>query len=397
MKLKHLYLIFGLYIYIYNNAQNLIPNSSFEAHFDCSYTGIESSSPWCGINSVAYLNACMTGSLSVPTQSWSPGYPSYQVPHLGNAYASFGYIWPTITANSRYPHVPLLDTLKAGTIYCVTYYISLWNDCRFSSDKFGALFTATPFNCAAGSQNLYTGYTPQVVSTPGVLYDDTLNWMEVSGAFTATGTEAYLTIGNFFPNAQHTYSVSYPGGVRQLAEYYLDDVSVEEVDIARAKNDTLIMQGDSVIIGANLGEANLYNWQPTAGLSCTNCPNPKASPTVTTTYTVTKTQCHVTTSDVITVSVSPTGLFDLLKEQANIKIYPNPNTGSFTLSYLLKNNVNANVEIMDIAGRLIYQNKLTSQADNLNIQLSNVNNGIYFLKISNGKELISVHKVIVNH
>jgi hypothetical protein len=80
-----------------------------------------------------------------------------------------------------------------------------------------------------------------------------------------------------------------------------------------------------------------------------------------------------------------------------VNVYPNPNAGSFTLSYLLKDNVNATVEIMDIAGRLIYQNKLTSQADNLNIQLSNANNGIYFLKITNGKELISVHKVIVNH
>ncbi|PCH94366.1 MAG: hypothetical protein COB85_05715 [Bacteroidetes bacterium] len=32
--------------------------------------------------------------------------------------------------------------------------------------------------------------------------------------------------------------------------------------------------------------ASIYNWTPSAGLSCTNCPNPIATPTQTTTYTV---------------------------------------------------------------------------------------------------------------
>ncbi|MES2513618.1 MAG: hypothetical protein V4580_05710 [Bacteroidota bacterium] len=207
-KLKHICIIACLYFFIGGNAQNMVPNPSFENHFDCAYSEIENANFWCGINPCGYYNACNTTSsvFTVPTQYFSPGYPSYQNSHSGNAYASFGYLWPTMPSTpSRYPHTPLIDTLESGKIYCVTYYVSLWNDCQYSADKFGALFTAVPFDCTVGNQNLYTGYTPQVLTAPGVLYDDTLNWQEVSGTFMATGTEAYLTLGNFFPNAAHTY------------------------------------------------------------------------------------------------------------------------------------------------------------------------------------------------
>ncbi len=48
-----------------------------------------------------------------------------------------------------------------------------------------------------------------------------------------------------------------------------------------------ILAGESVQITAS--GATTYTWTPTTGLSCTNCSNPIASPTVTTTYTVTGT------------------------------------------------------------------------------------------------------------
>ncbi len=370
-------------------AQNLVPNPSFEIHFDCTTTVIETASPWCGVNPCGCFNTCIAGPLSIPTQSFSPGYPSYQLPHSGNAYAEFAFIWPTIATISRYPHVPLIDTLKAGKVYCVTYYVSLWNDCKYSADKLGALFTATPFDCTVGSQNLYTGYTPQVLSTPGVLYDDTLNWQEVSGIFTATGTEAYLTIGNFFPNAAHTYSISYPGGVRNLADYYLDDVSVEEVEVVKARNDTLIYQGDSVIVGANNSEATLFSWQPAAGLSCTNCPNPKASPNVTTTYTVTKTQCKSLTTDEITVSVSPVGINEFGMTNADLRFLPNPSNDLVTITSRFDFE---KVELLSITGQVLLTETVNSKSHQL--QLQNFSEGIYFAKVvySNG---LSVTKKII--
>ena len=78
-------------------------------------------------------------------------------------------------------------------------------------------------------------YTPQVVTPAGIVFEDTLNWMEVSGSFTAVGNEAYLAIGDFFTHAQHFIKDSYPTNCNGLAEYYVDDVSVEEIEIAKAK------------------------------------------------------------------------------------------------------------------------------------------------------------------
>ena len=107
----------------------------------------------------------------------------------------------------------------------------------------------------------------------------------------ATLVREVVTLGNFYTNAQHYIKNSYPTNCNGVAEYYLDDVSVEEVQLAKCKNDTSICPNDSVVIGNNISEATAYSWQPTNGLSCTNCANPKASPNITTTYTLTKTQC----------------------------------------------------------------------------------------------------------
>lgn len=46
-----------------------------------------------------------------------------------------------------------------------------------------------------------------------------------------------------------------------------------------------ITQGDNTMLNGTGG--TFYNWSPAGSLSCTNCPNPIASPTVTTTYTMT--------------------------------------------------------------------------------------------------------------
>ncbi len=49
--------------------------------------------------------------------------------------------------------------------------------------------------------------------------------------------------------------------------------------------------------------ASTYTWSPSTGLSCTTCPNPVASPTVTTVYTVTYTNAYGTTSTPITITI----------------------------------------------------------------------------------------------
>lgn len=65
-----------------------------------------------------------------------------------------------------------------------------------------------------------------------------------------------------------------------------------------------ICSGNSVQLTANGGST--YNWAPSSGLSCINCPNPTANPTSQTTYTVTGTStAGCTGSTTVTVSINP--------------------------------------------------------------------------------------------
>jgi hypothetical protein len=233
-----------------------------------------------------------------------------------------------------------------------------------------------------------TGVTPQIVSPAGVQLNDTLNWMEVSGTYTANGTEAYLTIGDFYLQSQHSVVQSYPTNCNGVADYYLDDVSVEEVEIAKAKNDTLIYAMDSVVIGANNSEAALFNWQPTAGLSCTNCPNPKASPTVNTTYTVTKTQCKVATTDVITISVSSVGINELSIHNAII-LQPNPTNGIINIDSKFEMQ---RIEVMNVAGQMLFSETVNKK--DYQLQLQDLAEGIYFVRVVYANGLGTVKKVI---
>lgn len=84
---------------------------------------------------------------------------------------------------------------------------------------------------------------------------------------------------------------------------------------ANAGPDKNICIGASAVLnGSGTGTGLTYSWSPATGLSCTNCPNPTASPTSTTAYTLTVTSstgCVAT--DVVNVNIIP---------------YPNVNAGA---------------------------------------------------------------------
>ncbi len=377
-------------------SQNLVPNPSFETYNSCTNILINSANGWCTaanqVANCAHLHPCHSDTYTqVPLQYLDNCFKSYQIPHSGIAYAEFGMSISTSQQEGSRPMVKLIDTLEAGKIYCVTYYISMWNNAKYSFDKLGALLTPTPFPCSVGGGTVFPSiagqYTPQVVSTPSLALEDTLNWMEISGSFTAVGNEAYLTLGDFFLKSQHYIKNSYPN-CNGLAEYYIDDVSVEVVEIAKAKNDTLIYQGDSVVVGANNSEAALFSWQPTAGLSCTNCPNPKASPTVNITYTVTKTQCKSITSDIITITVSPVGINELNISNV-ITMQPNPTNGLININSRFEMQ---KIEVINIAGQFLLSEQTSSKNHQLN--LSAFAEGIYFIKVSYSNGMVVAKKVI---
>ncbi len=91
-----------------------------------------------------------------------------------------------------------------------------------------------------------------------------------------------------------------------------DTVRVLAVPVVGAGNNTAICAGGSAPLTAT--GASSYTWSPAAGLSCTGCANPNASPTITTTYTVFGTNTSgckdsstviVTVASTVTATISP--------------------------------------------------------------------------------------------
>jgi len=68
--------------------------------------------------------------------------------------------------------------------------------------------------------------------------------------------------------------------------------------------DTTIIFGQSAQLVANPSSGYNYVWTPSTGLSCNSCPNPVASPTVSTQYTISVTANGCTTIDSVDIKVS---------------------------------------------------------------------------------------------
>ena len=95
-----------------------------------------------------------------------------------------------------------------------------------------------------------------------------------------------------------------------------------------------VCPGLSVQLGDNGVTGATYSWSPATGLSCTDCPNPVASPSVTTTYTVTVSDCGPPVTGSVTVTVLPSPPFVLSNREVcpsapiNIGLGASGNTGS---------------------------------------------------------------------
>ncbi|MBS1638177.1 MAG: gliding motility-associated C-terminal domain-containing protein, partial [Bacteroidetes bacterium] len=307
---------------LFPKAQNLVPNPSFEDYTACPIGNkFDMLTYWCGLaGGEDAFNACNN-----PLNPGADGVPYSQI--AGFQYARTGvgigsvFIYgPPVSGyppNRReYLKVPLISTLVQGKKYCGTMYVNVYNESMVCTDRAGIYITNSNLNCnQAFPMPQYIAplnVTPQIQNPPGQLITDTLNWIEVSGTFTAVGNEQYLYIGNFYDDA-NTYTVTtYPTSLMNWNYLMIDDVSLEEVHDAQCTNDTTLCNPDSILLGNNVSEAAEYAWSPSTGLSCTTCPNPKAYINQTITYTLTKKQCKVTSMDYVTVTLkNDCGLVDI--------------------------------------------------------------------------------------
>ncbi len=218
--MKYIHLFIYLLFFLIAKTQNLVPNPSFETYTMCPNSGnqIEYAIPWNAAttnSSTDYFNSCASGISGVPYNL------GFQYARTGNAYA--GLIFYVGTNLREYLQVQLNTAMIPNSVYYVDFYVNLSN-VNWSSpcNNIAANFSATrPFTNNFGElQSLI----PHIMLQGNPVISDTMNWVQISGCYTAQGGEEYLTIGNFFDNAHTTIT-----GTNTASYYYIDDVRVEEI------------------------------------------------------------------------------------------------------------------------------------------------------------------------
>lgn len=199
-----------------------------------------------------------------------------------------------------------MDSLRQGKCYYAEYYVNLANTEHLACNNQSMLFTNNPVYV----DTVATPYgvlptNPQIQNTR--IITDTLNWVKVSGVFTAQGGEQYLTLGNFKNNAQTQTQQIQPTGYNGAA-YYIEDVSVLPLDSitlkADAGTDKTIIQGDSVFIGSyTTGLTNVVWYNSSGNIIANNVSGLFVKPTTSTFYVIEQNVCGQYSTDTVYITV----------------------------------------------------------------------------------------------
>src|SRR5690606_25252061 len=82
-----------------------------------------------------------------------------------------------------------------------------------------------------------------------------------------------------------------------------------------------------------------------------------------------------------------TGIDDVVTSNG-LYIFPNPNSGNFTISGIATANKSIHLEVVNAVGQVIYTGEVVPKSGTLNeqVNLGNVPDGIYLLRINTGNE-----------
>jgi len=387
------------------DAQNLVPNPSFEDYTSCptSVAQITLATPWVTptTGSPDYFNACATSSYcSVPTNFFGN-----QIPRTGDAYAQ-AVFYPSFGADFReYSQVKLISPLIAGQTYDVSFYTSLQDKAARASNNIG-IYISTVAPTSGGSINLPV--TPQINETS--IITDYTNWTLISGTYTAVGGEEYITIGNFYNDASTNTSINPVGNSMYATFYLIEDVCVTpqggtgcvyvlpiilshfEIDCnnhfpeikwstsAEINNDYFTIEKS----------ADALNWEIVTYIQGAGNSNQQINYSYvddnyennnqTTYYRLKQTDFDGKFEYFNIVPIQCRGATSLI-------IFPNPASNTITISGKEINKI----EIIDLLGRIVKQ--VEPVGNNIEIDISTFSNGSYMIRIY-GINQSSVHKII---
>ena len=393
------YILFCFLVYANTSSRAQIANYVSNGGFENYYTKglFQQASYWNATDSSKFYGNLIMPPY-VPLNSFS-----YQWPHNGKNYLGTTLFCPTCigSAGRGYPRNLLKTVLKFGKVYCFTMYIYLTNQSSYGIDEIGVFFGDTNLDTILNCNSAIPYLIPQIKSTGSVFLTDTFNWVPITGTFVASGSEKYLMIGNFKSNSStNNIFVNSANSPAVFADYQIDDVSLIEIDLpAYAGPDKSVKVGDSAFIGrqpdVGIDEACIWYKMTslTTSVSIDTVAGLWVKPVTTTTYVVKqKISCGSEKLDTVVVFMDLVGLNEntkVIKEYLNIFPVPAKNYIRLSIPDQAWLNDFKTLLIYNNLGQILREEELNFKNNTFIVQTSDLNNGIYYLKLT-GPQNISI-------
>lgn len=220
----------------YCEAQNLIPDSSFEINktIPLNFSQINASNSWNkpSIGTSDLFCKCSKKQSKTSLVNVPANLMGNQYAHSGNCYAGF---FAFSHGNYReYIQTALLTPLQKNKCYRFKMYISLSDYSRAAVDRLGVCFFKRELNIK--SSEVLESLNPTYIKIEKEVMADTADWHCISFIYKANGGESFIIIGSFELNDIYKTKVKAPKEVKsrinQFSErdayYYIDDVSLME-------------------------------------------------------------------------------------------------------------------------------------------------------------------------
>ena len=384
--------LFAFLLLLYTNAiaqSNLIPNHSFEYIDSVSLrvVSIPDAIPWTAppVNSSDIFSENSLDTFNRPPFIGNYNHLNiiYQYPHSGKSMAGIITLMGYNGNNYReYLQAPLIDSLKSGKCYIVYFYTNNWFCYQLAINNIALSFSDTilPSNHNITSINSMIPLPSHIMKQGNPVITDTMNWTPIAGIYIAHGGEKYAEIGNFHPDSL-TDTINMCNQSQWASNYFIDDVFVIEAN-AYAGKDTSIAKGDSVYLGIEQVPGVQNNWYVGSSLIKQNTGGIWVQPQQTTTYILQSTICNTTYYDTVTVIVSNVGINQLTNNNRQLEVYPNPANTNLTISPLANLKM---IEVYDVVGRKLEDLRMSRLGNEIQIQVSDLSSGIYFLKATDEK------------
>lgn len=213
------------------NAQNLVPNHSFEDTLR-RRTSLYLPTDWTVPNSASpeYLTPYNDSTGSFP--AFAPkNYNGYQVAVDGLAYMGLRINSKVDLITREYVQVKLKQSLVKDSTYCFQIFVSLGDSMHYASkDQLGVHFSRNAITTRSMGA---MPYIPQLIVSPNTYIDEKVNWIQFDLSYTANGRKDYITIGNFKDSSSMDTNYVGNGGNKPDyfgSYYYIDNIFLGDCD-----------------------------------------------------------------------------------------------------------------------------------------------------------------------